>query len=337
MLATIALKVLINSFNTFDFAIRIIPIFVKKKMLRKSITAVYHLIQTSRRPVLKSAVYAFILVSGIVFNSFYAIAQPLTLNVLTYNIRLLNPADAPNTWSARKLKVFSLISAAKPDVFGLQEPVYEQLKDVEHAFPDYVRVGVGRDDGKDAGEYSPLFFNEHKYKMISSGTFWLSQTPSAAGSRGWDAACNRVVSWVQLKDYKTGKVFFAFCTHFDHMGEIARRNSAKLLLHAVDSLSGNNPAVVLGDFNSKPDSEPYKILTDESNPEHLFDARENCKKPAGPKYTFTGFKVGEQPGERIDYILLKNKIKVLSFRVNNKSNGIFYPSDHLPVSAVLRF
>ncbi len=283
--------------------------------------------------VISPLIVIFIL---IVF-SFSVSAQKMTLNVLTYNIRLATPNDAPNTWNARKQKVFSLIREAKPDVFGLQEALYEQVKDMEYAFSDYERVGVGRDDGKEAGEFSPLFFNEHKFKILLSGTFWLSQTPSVAGSRGWDAACNRVVTWVQLKDYKTGKAFFVFCTHFDHMGEIARRNSAKLLLHAVDSLSGNNPAIVLGDFNSKPDSEPYLIITDISNPTHLIDSRENCKKPAGPKYTFTGFKVGAQPGDQIDYIFLKNKVKVLSYKVNSKSDGYYYPSDHLPVSAVLKF
>jgi len=268
--------------------------------------------------------------------SFKAYSKDPVINVLTYNIRLANPDDAPNTWNARKQKVFSLISNSKPDVFGLQEALREQVQDMENAFPDYTMVGVGRDDGKEAGEFSPLFFNAHKYKMLTSGTFWLSQTPSVAGSRGWDAVCNRVVSWAQLKDYKEGKVFFVFCTHFDHMGEIARRNSAKLLLNAVDSLSGDNPAIVLGDFNSKPGSEPYQIITDKSNPMHLIDSRENCKKPVGPKYTFTGFKVGTQPGERIDYIFLKNKVKVLSFRVNNSNNGDYYPSDHLPVSATLQ-
>jgi endonuclease/exonuclease/phosphatase family metal-dependent hydrolase len=262
-------------------------------------------------------------------------AKGLIVNVLTYNIRLANPDDAPNTWNARKQKVFAIIRESKPDIFGLQEPLHEQLQDMEYAFPDYQRVGVGRDDGKQAGEYSPLFFNEHKYKMLSSGTFWLSQTPSIPGSRGWDAACNRVVSWVQLKDYKEGEVFFVFCTHFDHLGEIARRNSAKLLLHVVDSLAGNRPVIVLGDFNSEPGSEPYQIITDKSNSKHLIDSRSICKKPVGPKYTFTGFKVGLQPGERIDYIFLKNKVKVLSFRVNNQNNGNFYPSDHLPVSTTL--
>lgn len=268
------------------------------------------------------------------FSSFTYAKNPV-INVLTYNIRLANPDDTPNTWDARKLKVFSLIREAKPDVFGLQEPLHQQVTDIENAFSDYTMVGVGRDDGKEAGEYSPLFFNAHKFKMLSSATFWLSQTPSETGSRGWDAACNRVVSWVQLKDYKTGKVFFVFCTHFDHLGEIARRNSAKLLLQAIDSLSGKNPVIVLGDFNSKPGSEPYQIITDESNPNHLIDSREICKKPAGPKYTYTGFIVGAQPGEQIDYIFLKNKVKVLSFRVNNSNNGNYYPSDHLPVSATV--
>jgi endonuclease/exonuclease/phosphatase family metal-dependent hydrolase len=267
--------------------------------------------------------------------SFDTFAKGPRINVLTYNIRLANPDDAPNTWDARKQKVFTIIRDSKPDVFGLQEPLHVQLQDMEYAFPDYKRVGVGRDDGKEAGEYSPLFFNEHKYKMLSSGTFWLSQTPAIPGSRGWDAACNRVITWVQLKDYKEGKTFFVFCTHFDHMGETARRNSAKLLLHSVDSLAGNAPVIVLGDFNSEPGSEPYRLITAKSDPKHLIDSREICKKPVGPKYTYTGFKVGVQPGERIDYIFLKNNVKVLSFRVNNKNNGDFYPSDHLPVSATL--
>lgn len=270
------------------------------------------------------------------FSSGLYASDPV-IKVLTYNIRWANPDDAPNTWSARKQNVFSIIRNSKADVFGLQEAILEQVTDLENAFPDFARVGVGRDDGKTAGEYSPLFFNEHKYKMITSGTFWLSQTPMVAGSRGWDAACNRVVTWVKLKEYKSGKVFFAFCTHFDHMGEIARRNSANLLLKAVDSLAGINPAIVLGDFNSKPDSEPYQIITNKSDPKHLLDAKENCKKPVGPKYTYTGFKVGALPGERIDYIFLRNKIKVLSFRVNDSNNGNYYPSDHLPVSAELQF
>lgn len=265
-----------------------------------------------------------------------AVAQETLLNVLTYNIRLVNPGDAPNTWEARKDKVFSIIRDAKPDVFGLQEALNEQVPDMEKAFPNYTRVGVGRDDGKISGEFSPLFFNTLKFKLLSSGTFWLSQTPLVAGSRGWDAACNRVVSWVQLKENNSKSSFFVFCTHFDHMGEIARRNSAILLLHAVDSLSGDKPAIVVGDFNASPDSEPYKLITEMSDPIHLIDARTLCNTAKGPEYTYTGFKVGGISGERIDYIFLKGISKVDSFVVNPENHGGYYPSDHLPVSATLR-
>jgi endonuclease/exonuclease/phosphatase family metal-dependent hydrolase len=278
---------------------------------------------------------SIILVIVIGFSAF-AIAQKAVINVLTYNIRFANPDDAPNTWDQRKEKVFSLVSEAKPDIFGIQEALKAQVSDFEKAFPGFTRIGVGRDDGKEAGEYSPLFFNSKKFNLVSSGTFWLSQTPSVAGSRGWDAACNRLVTWIQLKDKKSKALFFVFCTHFDHMGEIARRNSASLLLHAVDSLSGYNPAVVLGDFNAIPGSEPYNLITDFSNRFHLKDAWLICTDLKGPEYTFTGFRVGAQAGVRIDYIFVKNNVQVLSFHVNEANNGEFYPSDHLPVNATLK-
>jgi endonuclease/exonuclease/phosphatase family metal-dependent hydrolase len=276
-----------------------------------------------------------ILLSAIGFSSF-AVAQKTDINVLTYNIRFANPDDAPNTWDQRKEKVFSLVRDAKPDIFGLQEALKIQVSDFEKAFPSFIRIGVGRDDGKESGEYSPLFFNSKKYNLVSSGTFWLSQTPSVAGSRGWDAACNRVVTWVHLKDKKSNALFFVFCTHFDHMGEIARRNSAGLLLQAVDSLASYNPAIVLGDFNAIPGSEPYNLITDFSNRFHLKDARLICTDLKGPEYTFTGFKVGAQSGVRIDYIFVKNNVQVLSFNVNEANNSEYYPSDHLPVNATMK-
>lgn len=263
-------------------------------------------------------------------------AQKSVIHVLTYNIRFANPDDKPNTWNQRKANVFSLVRSSNPDIIGLQEALKDQVSDFEKAFPGFTRVGVGRDDGKESGEYSPLLFNSKKINLVSSGTFWLSQTPSIAGSRGWDAACNRVVTWVKLKDKKSKALFFVFCTHFDHMGEIARRNSAELLLHAVDSLAAVYPAIVLGDFNALPGSEPYNLITDSSNRRHLKDARLLCPHVKGPEYTFTGFKVGAQPGIRIDYIFLKNNVKTLYFRVNDTSFGEYYPSDHLPVDAILK-
>jgi endonuclease/exonuclease/phosphatase family metal-dependent hydrolase len=284
--------------------------------------------------------YSFVKKPGILFLSLTAFTlsaftQNVLVNVLTYNIRFANAGDAPNTWEARKQSVFSIVQSAKPDVFGLQEALNEQVTDFEKAFPGFNRIGVGRDDGKVSGEYSPLFFNSQKYTLLGSSTFWLSQTPLVAGSRGWDAACNRVVTWIQLKDNKSGIVFFIFCTHFDHMGEIARRNSSKLVLKAIDSISGDKQAVLLGDFNATPESEPYRIITERNNNNHLIDARTICGDPTGPIYTYTGFKVNGQPGERIDYIFLKGIARVNSFNVNPANNGEYYPSDHLPVNATV--
>ena len=279
---------------------------------------------------------ALIILVSVIGFSIFADAQKSVINVLSYNIRFANPDDAPNTWAQRKEKVYTVVRDAKPDIIGLQEALKEQVSDFEKAFPGYTRIGVGRDDGKDAGEYSPLLFNSKKFNLISSGTFWLSQTPSVPGSKGWDAACNRIVTWIHLKDKKSDAIFYVFCTHFDHMGEIARRNSAKLLLHMVDSLARYKPVIVLGDFNSVPSSEPYTIITEFSNRSHLKDARLICTDVKGPEYTYTGFKVGELPGQRIDYIFLKNNVMVLSYNVNEANNGEYYPSDHLPVNATLK-
>jgi endonuclease/exonuclease/phosphatase family metal-dependent hydrolase len=288
------------------------------------------------RNIFSLQVFRILVIMGLPLCFTAGMAQMVSVKVMTYNIRYANAGDTPNAWGERKEKVFALISESDPDVFGLQEALKEQITDMEKAFPGYKRVGVGRDDGKEAGEYSPLFYNAGKYKLKESGVFWLSQTPTLPGSRGWDAACNRVVTWVQLKDKASGLPFFVFCTHFDHMGEVARRNSARLLLHAVDSLAGTMPVVVLGDFNALPESEPYRIITDTSNPLHLTDAHTLCENPRGPAYTYTGFEVGGIEGERIDYIFLKGETAVTSYGVDPANNGTYYPSDHLPVSVGLR-
>ena len=280
-----------------------------------------------------------LIIFGLYFLQFFAgeslFAQSNAVKVLTYNIRYASAGKAPEDWDLRKSDVMKAIKTVYPDVFGLQEALHSQVLEMEHAFPAYSQIGVGRDDGKEAGEYSPVFFRKDKYKLIDSGTFWLSDTPSVAGSRGWDAACNRIVSWAKLTDIKTKRPFVVFCTHFDHIGQIARRNSAKLLLHAIDSIAVKNPAIVLGDFNSTPVSEPYLILIDIDNPKHLTDSEVVCKKVSTNESTFYGFQVGGQVGERIDYIFIKNCNQVIDYHVNKTNNGTYYPSDHLPVDATI--
>ena len=250
-------------------------------------------------------------------------------------MRLDTPSDGINAWPNRKDLFMEVLKSEKPSVFGLQEALYNQIQDVEKAFPQFGRVGFGREDGSTKGEFSAIFYDTALYMSSASGTFWLSQTPSVPGSMGWDAACTRVVTWTQLSVKLSGKKFFVFNTHFDHMGQIARRNSAQMLLHAVDSLAGAAPAFITGDFNAEPGSEPYSILTDERNPSHLLNAFHLAEFADTPFHTYTGFKVGGIHGETIDYIFLNQRLKVLTYFVNTYSTGGYYPSDHLPVKAVI--
>lgn len=260
-----------------------------------------------------------------------------TISVVTWNMRLDTPSDGVNAWPNRKEIFSGVLKSEEPSIFGLQEALYNQVKDIEKAFPHFRRAGVGREDGRTKGEFSAIFFDTTLFRSVASGTFWLSQTPSVPGSMGWDAACTRIVTWAQLSSKQHDKIFFVFNTHFDHIGQAARRNSALLLLHAVDSIAGKAPAVVTGDFNATPDSEPVCILTDKSNSLHFLNAFYLADRADTPFYTYTGFKVGELPGENIDYIFLKHIHKVLSYSVNTFHSGDYYPSDHLPVKAVIVF
>lgn len=262
---------------------------------------------------------------------------PDTLKIVTWNMRLDTPSDGINAWPNRKDLFMEVLKSEKPSVFGLQEALYNQVQDVEKAFPQFGRVGVGREDGSTKGEFSAIFYDTVLYTSTASGTFWLSQTPSVPGSMGWDAACTRVVTWTQLSVKQSGKKLFVFNTHFDHMGQIARRNSALMILHAVDSLAGAAPAFIIGDFNAEPGSEPYSILTDKRNPSHLLNAFHLAEFADTPFYTYTGFKVGGIHGETIDYIFLDRRLKVLTYFVNTYNTGGYYPSDHLPVKADIVF
>ncbi|MBK7173838.1 MAG: endonuclease/exonuclease/phosphatase family protein [Bacteroidales bacterium] len=259
-------------------------------------------------------------------------AENNSFNVMTYNIRFNNPGDGVNAWPERKDRVFEVVKEANPDLFGLQEALIGQINDFQKVFPEFKWVGVGREDGKEGGEFSPVFYNASRFTAELSGTFWLSQSPNIAGVKGWDAACNRVVSWVKLTDHKSGKTFFLFNTHFDHMGKIARKESSFLLLHAIDSLANGMPAIVTGDFNATPESEPIQILTGATTEiKPLINSSELATKRTGPSYSYTGFEYDKIPEELIDYVFVKNIPAVYSHTIIDTRYGKYYPSDHLPV------
>lgn len=260
----------------------------------------------------------------------FAFAQ-VDFNVATYNLRYDNPKDGKNVWTARRDAMRALVRYHGFDLWGTQEGLENQLADLD-TLNEYARVGVGRDDGKQAGEHSAIFYRRERFALEDHGDFWLSSTPDKP-SMGWDArCCKRLVTWAKLRDKPSGQVFVVLNAHFDHEGVVARRESARLLVERSRALAGKLPLIVLGDFNSTPDSEVVTTIS-----AALRDARAISQTPAyGPLETFNDFDISKPAQERIDYVFLSPQWQVLRYAVLTDSVGARYPSDHFPVVARLR-
>ncbi len=256
--------------------------------------------------------------------------------VVSFNIRYNNPADGENAWPKRKEMVAALIRFHRADLAGVQEALEDQIDDLEKLLPRFGWCGVGRDDGKSKGEFSAIFYNKDRFDLLESANFWLSETPDAPGSRGWDAALPRIVTWARFKDKATSKIFFHFNTHFDHRGERARTESARLLLARIEKIAARHPVVVTGDFNFNESADGYGVLTGKKsdNPAlALRDARYiSAQGHYGPTSTFNGFKA-LVPDSKIDFILVKGRVRVLRHGILSDTWDGRFPSDHLPVLA----
>ncbi|KOH45412.1 endonuclease/exonuclease/phosphatase family protein [Sunxiuqinia dokdonensis] len=256
-----------------------------------------------------------------------------TAKVVTYNIRLNTPDDGENAWPNRKHLVTDLLRFHEADIIGMQEVLYDQLTDISLQMPGFDQIGVGREDGKAGGEYSPIFYDSRKYQLKNHGWFWLSETPEKP-SMGWDAACKRICTYALFEDYDKRKNFWVFNTHFDHVGEEARINSARLILQKIDSLnSKGDPVVLMGDFNLTPESKPIERIENQ-----FFDSKKvSAQVPYGPEGTYNGFNFNSELKNRIDYIFVKGKLNVQKYGVLTDSYEKRYPSDHLPVLVEIEF
>jgi endonuclease/exonuclease/phosphatase family metal-dependent hydrolase len=264
--------------------------------------------------------------------------QAQDLNVMTFNIRYNTKNDSLNAWPYRKDNAASQVLFHQVHILGVQEALHEQIMDLKRSLVKYNYTGVGRDDGKTKGEYSAIFYDTTRVKLIESSTFWLSLTPEVPGSKGWDANITRIVTWAKFRDVAKKKIFYFFNTHFDHIGQEARRESAKLLKQKVKDIAGVNPVIIMGDFNAHPSDEPIKILVDENDPNKFIDTKAISITPHyGPAGTFNGFGSKERDNEPIDHIFIKGKWKVLQHATLSQSWGGRFSSDHFPVFAKISF
>jgi endonuclease/exonuclease/phosphatase family metal-dependent hydrolase len=257
-----------------------------------------------------------------------------SVRVISFNIRYDNPRDSLNAWPNRARMVCEFLKDEKPDLIGMQEVLSRQYDVIDSALTDYASVGIGRSDGARGGEMNPVFYRKDRFDMVRTKTFWLSGTPEVPGSQAWGANLPRIVTWIELADRKTGEHFYFFNTHYAHDSDSARVMSSRLLLHKVDSIASGFPFIITGDFNQLPTSRGYEILTGPAESVPLLkDAWEISEKTSvGPNYTFNGFSDRQGSG-RIDYVFVKNGMKVLSHSIVVKKEQGIYISDHWPVIA----
>jgi endonuclease/exonuclease/phosphatase family metal-dependent hydrolase len=250
------------------------------------------------------------------------------LRIATFNLRFDNPRDTGNLWVDRAPVVANLIRYHDFDVFGTQEAFKSQLSDIQKTLPQYAYSGAGRDDGKEKGEHSAIFYKAEKFTLLKKGDFWLSETPEKP-SMGWDGkCCHRICSWVYLQDKKTKKKFYLFNAHFDHEGVKARNESSKLVLQKIKEIARNEPVVFTGDLNGDHNSDWYKAIATSAS---LKDTYSQVKYPYANNTSFNAFGKQLAGNAIIDHVFTTHHFKVNRWGLLTDSYHGKYPSDHFPV------
>ena len=255
------------------------------------------------------------------------------ISVMTYNIKWDNTNDTVNNWNDRKEAMVDLLKHYQPNIIGMQEVVNGQLNYLVTNLLNFSSIGVGREDGKEKGEYSPILYDTKLFKVLKNSTFWLSDTPDKI-SVGWDAALERICTYALFEDLKTKKQFWVFNTHFDHIGVKAREKSAELIVSKIKDVNVNNlPVVLMGDLNLTPDETPILYLKDA-----LTDGQSITEKTFyGPPGSFNGFDQDRVLTNRIDYIFV-DSFNVLEYmHIDDRMENNKHISDHLPVLATISF
>lgn len=255
-----------------------------------------------------------------------------SLVVITFNIRFDNPSDGPHAWANRRHEVNKFLNEARPAILGLQEALYHQILDIHQSLPHMKWYGVGRDDGRQGGEFSPVFYDTSQYSLKDAGTVWLSETPGEPGRLGWDAACPRVLTWAIFEPRKAGKMLFVMNTHFDHMGETARLKSAEMVSAIARSRFEEGYRILfMGDLNAESASAVCQVLAGDRI---LTEAASLAVNPElGDGCTFTGFDLSAC--QRLDYIWLSGNPVVRVYKILPNQRGGVTLSDHKAVLAII--
>lgn len=291
-------------------------------------------VTTGNDPIVSAVMLRIVTIVVAVLTASVAFAgEPHRL--VSFNIRFGSANDGPDRWEVRSPKVIETIRDLDADVLGLQEALPFQIRELLAALPRYAATGVSREDGKIDGEASPILFDRTRFTLAGAGTFWLSDTPDAAGTNTWGAACNRVCSWARLVDLESGEAFVVFNTHWDHVSQRAREGSAALIAERAAAIAGDEPYVVMGDLNAAEDNEAMAALLGRGGGAPLVDTY-RVVDPEGRAGTFTGFRTDSDGGvAKIDYVLVSRGWRVRDAGIDRRMIGGRYPSDHFPVWAVL--
>lgn len=276
-----------------------------------------------------------ILLFAFVFYAGFSYAQQRQLNIATFNLRYANQGDstAGNGWGQRFPWAAKLMLFQDIDIFGTQELKYHQITDLTDSLPGYKWLGIGRDDGKLGGEFSAIFYKSARFQVLKHGDFWLS-TVTDKPNKGWDAALPRICTWAQFREIKTGFTFYFFNLHMDHVGVIARRESAKLILQKVKHMAGNTATILTGDFNVDQTSDSYAVI---NNSGVLKDTYVLSPLKMAPNDTFNDFNASTAGDKRIDHIFVTKNFKVLRYGILTNTYHGRTPSDHYPVEAVITY
>jgi endonuclease/exonuclease/phosphatase family metal-dependent hydrolase len=296
------------------------------------------------------------------------------LKVMSFNIRYGTARDGDNAWELRRGAVIEVIEAFDADVLGVQEALHFQLEELAAAMPRYQRIGVGRTDGVEAGEYAAILIDRSRLEVLAQGTFWFSDTPEVPGSTSWGNDIPRICTWARLRDRASGRALWVYNVHWDHISQPSRERSAALLMQTIArraaggevgaaggevrtaiawraaggegpaAAAQREPALVTGDFNAGETNPAFRRLLagrEAANdalqaPEPaLFDTFRSLHPEARDVGTFNGFE-GVTTGEKIDAILVSEGWEIIAAEIVRAAPQGRYPSDHFPVTATLR-